>query len=237
MITCSGAVELDRLSLAESKTIQRLVTCVFNLSHRIHNLYARCVLRLQHWLFPSCRVLEATAQLYVNNPKLCAMLLSQTNNPRISSSTFPLKQNTLAAVNTHQSDLRTDEHVGHLFSSPWRDGVIYSPGCYWGGLCSDATVLSPTGASVDSSARNAETPTATDQSQRCSERPSPAPRAHKLEVLISWWMLARRVSLIQGSRFNTVSRRLKYFQDWISDSTQIIFSYVKGDNCDICILC
>ncbi|KAK5857257.1 hypothetical protein PBY51_010513 [Eleginops maclovinus] len=67
--------------------------------------------------------------------------------------------------NTHQSDLRTDEHVRHLC---FRAMDRYSSGNDWRRLSSDATVLAPS--SAHSSARNAETPTATDQSQPCSSR-------------------------------------------------------------------
>lgn len=66
---------------------------------------------------------------------------------------------------THQSDLRTDEHVRHPCCLA-TDG--YPPGNDWGGGCTDATVPSPACAFADNALGNAETPTATGQSQLLS---------------------------------------------------------------------
>lgn len=100
---------------------------------------------------------------------LHAVLLWQINkslNVQLERVSF---KSHLHMQHTHQSDLRTDEHVRH----PCSLAMDRCPsGNHWGGVCTDATVPSPTCASADSSLRNAETPTATDQSQLLSQHVS-----------------------------------------------------------------
>lgn len=100
---------------------------------------------------------------------LHAVLLWQINkSPNVQLERVSFKSN-LHMQHTHQSDLRTDEHVRH----PCSLAMDRCPsGNHWGGVCTDATVPSPTCASADSSLRNAETPTATDQSQLLSQHVS-----------------------------------------------------------------